>query len=81
MADYCPEIAGNSTANGYYGCPDDDGDGIPNMFEFEESEIDSDNDGRSLDNLEIFRNKKSITTKKKSGYIGLWLKTPSIITT
>ena len=45
MADYCPEIAGNSTANGYYGCPDDDGDGIPNMFEFEESEIDSDNDG------------------------------------
>jgi len=45
MADYCPEIAGNSTANGYYGCPDDDGDGIPNMFEFEESELDSDNDG------------------------------------
>lgn len=45
MADYCPEIAGNSTANGYFGCPDDDGDGIPNMFEFEESEMDSDNDG------------------------------------
>ena len=36
MADYCPEIPGNSTADGYYGCPDDDGDGIPNMFEFEE---------------------------------------------
>ena len=37
MADYCPEIAGNSTANGFFGCPDDDGDGIPNVFEFEES--------------------------------------------
>ena len=45
MADYCPEIAGNSTATGFFGCPDDDGDGIPNMFEFEESEMDSDNDG------------------------------------
>ena len=44
MADYCPEIAGNSTANGYFGCPDDDGDGIPYMFEFEESEMDSVND-------------------------------------
>ena len=45
MADYCPEIPGNSTANGFFGCPDDDGDGIPNLFEVAESESDSDNDG------------------------------------
>ena len=33
MADYCPEVAGNSTVAGFFGCVDDDGDGIPNMFE------------------------------------------------
>ena len=45
MADYCPEIQGNSTVNGFFGCPDDDGDGIPNLFEFEEVVSDTDGDG------------------------------------
>jgi hypothetical protein len=33
FADYCPETNGNSTAEEYYGCQDDDGNGIANMFE------------------------------------------------
>ena len=33
LADYCPETSGNSTADGYYGCLDDDGNGVANMFE------------------------------------------------
>ena len=33
FADYCPETSGNSTADGYYGCLDDDGNGVANMFE------------------------------------------------
>jgi DNA-directed RNA polymerase subunit F len=45
MADYCPEIPGNSTANGFYGCPDDDGDGIPNLFDYEDEVLDADGDG------------------------------------
>jgi len=48
-ADYCPETNGNSTADGYYGCQDDDGNGIANMFEPEvendtSSETESDDD-------------------------------------
>ena len=45
MADYCPQVLGNSTANGYFGCVDDDGDGIPNMFEQEDVILDADGDG------------------------------------
>jgi hypothetical protein len=45
MADYCPQVNGNSTASGFFGCADDDGDGIPNMFEVEEVVLDSDGDG------------------------------------
>ena len=45
LADYCPEVNGNSTATGYFGCVDDDGDGIPNMFEVEEEIRDGDGDG------------------------------------
>jgi hypothetical protein len=45
MADYCPQVLGNSTASGYFGCVDDDGDGIPNMFEQEEVIVDADGDG------------------------------------
>jgi len=45
MADYCPEVVGNSTASGYFGCIDDDGDGIANMFEQEEVILDADGDG------------------------------------
>jgi hypothetical protein len=45
MADFCPEVPGNSTAAGFFGCVDDDGDGIPNMFEIDEVPVDSDGDG------------------------------------
>ena len=45
MADYCPEVAGNSTVAGFFGCVDDDGDGIPNMFEIVDLPSDSDGDG------------------------------------
>ncbi len=45
LADYCPEVNGNSTSSGYYGCSDGDGDGIPNMFEQEEEILDADGDG------------------------------------
>ena len=45
MADYCPQVAGNSTAAGFFGCADDDGDGIPNMFEIVDVPLDSDGDG------------------------------------
>ena len=45
LADYCPEVAGNSTEQGYFGCPDDDGDGIPNIFDVEDVLIDGDGDG------------------------------------
>jgi hypothetical protein len=45
MADYCPQVLGNSTASGYFGCVDADGDGIPNMFEQEEVIVDADGDG------------------------------------
>ena len=33
QADYCPNTFGNSTADGYYGCVDDDGNGIPDQFQ------------------------------------------------
>ena len=45
LADYCPEVNGNSSATGYFGCVDDDGDGIPNMFEVEDEILDGDGDG------------------------------------
>ena len=46
MSDFCPQIAGTSTASGFFGCPDEDGDGIPNMFEVQEVEVqDEDGDG------------------------------------
>ena len=36
-ADYCPEVAGNSTADGFYGCLDNDGNGIADLFEVYEA--------------------------------------------
>ena len=43
-SDYCPETSGTSTADGYFGCVDDDGDGIANIFE---GNSDSDSDGEA----------------------------------
>jgi len=46
LADYCPEANGNSSATGFFGCVDDDGDGVPNMFEVDDVvELDGDGDG------------------------------------
>ena len=43
-SDYCPENAGTSNSDGFFGCPDDDGDGIANMFEGESNNSIGDND-------------------------------------
>ena len=50
MADHCPTEFGNSTADGFTGCPDSDMDGIADLYdEIEDNtpveQIDSDNDG------------------------------------
>ena len=46
LADYCPQVSGNSSASEFFGCVDDDGDGIPNMFEEQANvELDGDGDG------------------------------------
>jgi hypothetical protein len=59
LADHCPTEAGNSTVDGYFGCPDIDGDGIADIYDDDignDSEspangsnqteaMDSDNDG------------------------------------
>ena len=33
LADHCPTEFGNSTVDGFYGCPDDDNDGIANIYD------------------------------------------------
>ena len=56
--DYCPTVSGNSTADGYFGCLDTDGNGIADLFEQTQTNqtdntnetnasLDSDNDGVS----------------------------------
>jgi hypothetical protein len=52
LADHCPTEFGNSTVDGFYGCPDDDNDGIANIYDDssdsennETSQIDTDLDG------------------------------------
>ena len=56
LSDYCPEVNGNSTDDGYAGCLDVDGNGIADIFELNETnqtnqtngtmtELDSDGDG------------------------------------
>ena len=58
QSDYCPDVSGNSTADGFYGCIDEDGNGIPDQLQQEETNqtgegnetqtpLDSDNDGVS----------------------------------
>jgi hypothetical protein len=51
LADHCPTQFGNSSSNGFYGCLDDDGDGIANIYdnltdeENETAAVDTDLDG------------------------------------
>jgi DNA-directed RNA polymerase subunit F len=58
QSDYCPDIAGNSTTDGYFGCLDTDGNGIADLFEQDETNetdttnetelpVDTDGDGVS----------------------------------
>ena len=45
QADYCPDTFGNSTADDFYGCVDNDGNGIPDQFQQPETnETDDDNE-------------------------------------
>ena len=59
--DYCPDVAGNSTADGYFGCLDADGNGIADLFEQDETnetdttnetELPVDTDGDGVPDLE-----------------------------
>lgn len=43
LADHCPTESGNSTADGYFGCPDRDGDGIADMYDDEHNSGDTTN--------------------------------------
>ena len=61
QADYCPDIAGNSTADGYFGCLDTDGNGIADLFEQDgtngtdntnQTEESADTDGDGVSDLE-----------------------------
>jgi len=45
MADYCPQVNGNSSFDGFFGCLDKDGDGIPNIFDDFDDYSDEDGDG------------------------------------
>lgn len=63
LADHCPTEYGNSTSDGLFGCPDEDGDGMPDIYDEENGnpsnsenqsigtndseELDSDGDGVS----------------------------------
>ena len=47
--DHCPGVAGNSTADGYYGCLDADGDGVPDQFQpSEDNQTDDDNETQTV---------------------------------
>ena len=54
-SDYCPENAGTSNIDGYFGCVDDDGDGIANIFEQNTTDTadDSEDDSSALPSIGI----------------------------
>ena len=45
MADFCPQVAGNSTVGGVFGCVDSDGNGLADLLEQSVNVFDSDGDG------------------------------------
>ena len=49
LPDYCPNEAGNSTADGIQGCVDDDGDGIADFLQTTENDTDSEESGNDGD--------------------------------
>ena len=52
--DYCPDVAGNSTADGYFGCLDTDGNGIADLFEDDETnETDTTNETNTTNETEL----------------------------
>ena len=54
-SDYCPENAVTSNIDGYFGCVDDDGDGIANIFEQNTTDTadDSEDDSSALPSIGI----------------------------
>ena len=46
--DYCPNVFGNSTADGYFGCLDADGNGVADLFE--QNQTDDTDDSNQTDN-------------------------------
>ena len=46
--DYCPDVAGNSTADGYFGCLDADGNGIADLLEQDDNSTDNTNQTQEL---------------------------------
>ena len=46
--DYCPNVFGNSTADGYFGCLDADGNGVADLFE--QNQTDDTGDSNGTDN-------------------------------
>ena len=62
LADHCPTESGNSTANGFFGCPDEDGDGIADIYDSpdEEEPVVTDEDGDGIiDELDLCPNTPS----------------------
>tara|TARA_Y100001978_G_scaffold18769_1_gene14514 strand:+ start:197 stop:5857 length:5661 start_codon:yes stop_codon:yes gene_type:complete len=56
LADHCPTEFGTSTADGFFGCPDEDGDGIADIYDSpdEEEPVVNDEDGDGIsDDLDL----------------------------
>ena len=54
LADHCPTEYGNSTSDGLFGCPDHDGDGIPDIYDdATENPSDLENQTNETNNSEL----------------------------
>ena len=62
LSDYCPEIFGNSTANGYLGCIDLDGNDIADLFEENQTIDDQVNENQTNNQTDNRANNTNATT-------------------
>ena len=62
LSDYCPEIFGNSTANGYLGCIDLDGNNIADLFEENQTTDDQVNENQTNNQTDNQANNTNATT-------------------
>ena len=62
LSDYCPEIFGNSTANGYLGCIDLDGNDIADLFEENQTIDDQVNENQTNNQTDNQANNTNATT-------------------